>query len=95
MTSDKQPHILSASSSLLGICFVLITGLKLTQAYLATYADEISIVASLCFIASCLLSYLSMRQDRTGKLERFADYFFLIGLLFLSAAVLLFATGVL
>ena len=92
----KQPHILSASSSLLGICFVLITALKLSRASLATYADEISIVASFILMLCCLFSYLSLRGGkRAGPFEKWADYLFLTGMLFLFIAVTIFATGIL
>lgn len=94
MNDGKQPHILNASSNLLGICFILITGLKLTKASANTLADEISIFSSLCFLASCILSYLSIRTPKdTVRRERWADYLFLIGLSTLFFAVLMFATG--
>jgi hypothetical protein len=92
MTFGKQPHILNASSNLLGICFVLVTGLKLSGASDHTWADEISIGSAFCFVLSCVLSYVSMRVDlRTQSYERVADYFFLTGLLSLFIAVVSFA----
>ncbi len=64
MNEDKKPHILNASSNLLGICFVIITGLRLTEKSVNTLADEICMVTALLFIASCLLSYLSIAGQR-------------------------------
>ena len=96
MDNGKQPHILNASSNLMGICFVLITALKLTKASVATYADEASMFASVMFMASCVLSYLSMRRVRQAALsETLADYLFLLGIFSLFGAILLFATGIL
>jgi hypothetical protein len=92
MINGKQPHILNASSNLLGICFVLVTGLKLTKASDNTWADEISLVAALALLSSCVISYLSMRSKRRAeRYERVADYLFLFGLFTLSLAVVAFA----
>ncbi len=96
MKSDKQSHILNASSNLLGICFLLITGIKLTNNNLATYADEIGILAAFCFLAGCLLSYLSLRTIEAKSIlyEHLADYAFLLGLFTLFCAVLIFAVQI-
>lgn len=92
MNEGKQPHILNASSNLLGICFVLITGLKLSKASDNTFADEISLLAALCLLASCTLSYIAMRGTKNSqRCETIADYCFLIGLFSLFVAVLAFA----
>jgi uncharacterized membrane protein SirB2 len=95
MKHDKQPHILNTSSNLMGICLVLITALKVTKASIATFIDEVSITACLAFMASCILSYISMtRQDKQpDHFERWADYFFLTGIVALFIAIILFATG--
>src|SRR5436305_321189 len=64
---SRHPHILNASSSLLGICFVIITGLKLTGANPQSWADEITWIASLLFLASIVVSYLGVRNE--GRFE--------------------------
>lgn len=95
MSSGRQPHILSASSSLLGICFVIITGLKITGVSRHTLADETSLVAASGFSASCILSYASMRARRNADFyEYIADYLFFASLLLLFGAVLIFAANV-
>lgn len=91
---DNQPHILNASSNLLGICFVLITGFHLTQTAVNTLADEICIAAALCFITSCLLSYLSIANTKhVNTFEKVANYLFIAGMLSLFTTTILFATG--
>ncbi|MDD5586117.1 MAG: hypothetical protein PHY92_04055 [Alphaproteobacteria bacterium] len=96
MNGGKETHILNASSNLLGICFILIAGMKLTNTGENTLADEISIASSLCFLASCILSYLSIRTEKsTGPFEKGADYLFILGIFSLFIAVLFFATGIL
>lgn len=93
MQNGKQPHILNASSNLMGICFLIITGLKLTRAGVVTLTDEISIGACLAFMCSCILSYMSLRGGkRAGQYEHGADYLFLSGILLLFCAITLFAT---
>jgi hypothetical protein len=94
MPQGKQPHILNAASNLLGICFVLITGLKLTRTSETTLADEISLFAALGLLGSCVLSYISLRSVKnTDRLEKIADYLFLVSLVLLFAAIVLFSLG--
>ncbi len=84
------PNILNAASNLLGITFVIITGLNLTGNSRMSYADEIAWAAAISLSASCLLAYLALRDRRgTGqRYEDWADRFFLIGLMTLLASVL-------
>lgn len=87
---EKHPHILNAASNLLGISFVIITGLNLTGKSRTSYADEIAWVAALCLTASCLFAYLALRagEGRTARYEHMADRAFLLGLLALAGSVL-------
>jgi hypothetical protein len=45
MRNDKAPHILNASSNLLGLCFVVLTSLKFLKLTDRTYIDETVAVA--------------------------------------------------
>lgn len=91
---DAQAHILNAASNLLGICFVLITGLKVARVSHTTYLDEIAIATSLFFVLACALSYASIRTvKQTARLERLADVCFLTGLICLTLAVGEFGLG--
>ncbi|HEY4135286.1 MAG TPA: hypothetical protein VGO34_08725 [Alphaproteobacteria bacterium] len=95
MSDQRQPYIINASTNLLGICFVIITGLKLTRASEATIADELCIVASIGFMTSCIFAYLSLRTEKnTRRYETIADYVFVASMLCLFAAVLVFAGSV-
>ena len=92
MSANKQPHILNASSNLVGIALVLVTGLKLTKASDNTLCDEIAVCCAIAFMASCVTSYLSLRTERFAALyERIADYLFLGGMFSLFIAVTAFA----
>jgi hypothetical protein len=94
MSSGKTPHILHASSNLLGICFFIIAALRVTHLADRTWGDEISMVASLGFLLACVLSYVSMRVKKDSILiERAADYIFLTGLILLFISVAAFYAG--
>jgi hypothetical protein len=94
MDNGKPPHILNASSNLLGICFIIITGLRLTNLKSTTLADEIGLFAALTLLSACLLSYLSIRIEKeTLRLERWADYLFITGMISLFIAISTFSTG--
>src|SRR5688500_14252602 len=92
--NDKSsPHILNASSNLLGLCFVVLTSLKLFNVAHKTIIDDLTIAATILFMASCILSFLSIRgnEKNEGWYERFADFFFLGGLIILCATTILFS----
>lgn len=89
--NNKSPHILNTSSNLLGICFIVLTSLKVFGKMEQTLIDEIAMVVIILLMASCLLSFLSIR-NKAGKniiLESIADF------VFISALVLLFITTIL
>lgn len=90
------PHILNASSTLLGLCFVVLTSLKLRDNKEVSVIDEFTAVAILLFMTSSILSYLSMRNSKpTGKrYEKVADIIFLSGLVFLFLTTILITLNV-
>ena len=89
---DKSSHILNASSNLLGLCFVVLTSLKLLNIAHKTIIDELTTVATILFMTSCILSFLSIRGNRnSGRYEAIADFFFLGGLGLLFVTTLLFS----
>lgn len=93
MAGDKEnfPHILTASSTLLGLCFVVLTSLKVNKFREASVIDELTAIAIVLFMASSILSYLSMRTAKSiGKAyEKVADVVFLSGLVFLFLITML------
>lgn len=91
--NDKSPHILNASSNLLGLCFIVLTSLKLFNVSQKTFIDELTSAAIVLFMASCVLSFLSIRGNitKSGKFENIADYLFLIGITLLFVTVVLFS----
>ncbi len=92
MKNERSPHILNASSNLLGICFVVLTSLKFLDLAARSVIDELVAIAIVFFMASCILSFLSIRGSiKVGsRYERVADVMFIGGLIILFATALLF-----
>jgi hypothetical protein len=94
MPNNKSPHILNAASNLLGLCFVVLTSLKLLNMAAKTYIDETVTIALVFFMLSCILSFLSIKGTikTGGRIESLADYLFLGGMivLFLTAILIIF-----
>jgi hypothetical protein len=92
MAAEKSPHILNSSSNLLGFCLVVLTSIKISKFSAATAIDEITGVASMLLMISCILSFLSIRsksETRSEKLERVAEIIFFTGLISLGITILL------
>lgn len=93
---EKSPHILNTSSNLLGICFLVLTSLKVLGKSQQTMIDDITFAAIILFMLSCFLSFLSMRRqaNQSKRLEKFADYIFIAGLTVLFLTAILFSFNV-
>ena len=94
MAGTKSPHILSTSSNLLGFCLIVMTSLKIADRAEAGILDELTGIASVLLMASCILSFQSMRTAsaiRSERLERIADVVFLGGLSLVFLSILLIA----
>lgn len=88
---DTSSHILVTSSSLLGLCFIVITSLKALDLGDKTIVDELTGIAIILFMTSSILSFLSLR-GRVAKNYRYeiiADYIFLFGMLLIFATAML------
>jgi hypothetical protein len=96
MNEQKSPHILNASSNLLGLCFVVLTSLKIMKLSNGTVIDEITAATTILFMSSCILSFMSIRNSfsKGDVLEKIADIIFLTGLGTLFITILLFSFNV-
>jgi hypothetical protein len=92
MSKDrKSPHILNTSTNLLGFCLIVLTSIKVAGFNHVTVIDDITGVAAILLMASCLLSFLSLRsskQEWSEKLETVADYIFLSALVCISITII-------
>jgi hypothetical protein len=84
----RPPPILNASTNLLGICFVIIGGLKLSGVNHRSYADEAAWVAAILLFVAALSAYLAIRNHGARAWQvRVADYAFLAGITVLALSV--------
>lgn len=95
MSESRSPHILNTSANLLGLCFIVLTSIKVSKMEERSVIDESTAVAIVLFMSSCILSFLAMRQKAGSKnhqFERIADILFLSGLivLFLTTMIVTF-----
>lgn len=77
--TNTSPHILGTASNLLGLCFIVLTALKVKDYQEATIIDEFTSVAIVLFMTSIILSFLSIKYTnakKSEKLENLADIFF-------------------
>jgi len=93
---NTSPHILSTSSNLLGICFIVLTSLKLLKIQEQTLVDEFTAGAMILFMISTILSFLSLKSSSkyARHYEDVAEILFLLGLLCLFATTMLITFNV-
>jgi len=92
----NSPHILSSSSTLLGICFLILCSINVLGAPQRTLIDEITGSATILFLVSSALSYASMKSRlRPFLYEKIADIAFFTGLLFLTSVSVIIVLGLL
>ncbi|MEZ2442957.1 cytochrome bd-type quinol oxidase subunit 2 [Chitinophaga sp. W3I9] len=87
---SKSPHILNTSTNLLGFCLIVLTSIKVAHFNHATIIDDCTGIAAILLMASCLLSFLSLKSNegRTSeRLEQVADYTFLVALICISITI--------
>ena len=90
--SSRSPHVLNASSNLMGICLIIQTSIKVLGYGSKSYIDELTAVATCFFMLACVFSYLAIRtqyEKRSNRLENIGDIIFLIGLFLLFGMVVL------
>ncbi|MES2052973.1 MULTISPECIES: hypothetical protein [Polaromonas] len=95
LQNGLSAHILPASATMIGVCMtVLSIGHLGPGSELHMLVDKVLAVDALVFLASALLSFMSMRTQRfANKFEARAELVFItgLGLLALVAVVLAFA----
>ncbi|WP_285057069.1 hypothetical protein [Pedobacter ginsengisoli] len=95
MADKRSPHILNTSANLLGLCFIVLTSIKVSKMDDVSVIDETTAIAIVLFMSSCIFSFLAMRKDSgsgNNRLEKLADILFLSGLivLFLTTMIVTF-----
>ncbi len=93
----KSSHILNASSNLLGICFIVLTSIRVFGQTQKTIIDDVTVVSLILFMSSCILSFLSIKNSGKSSslfLERIADFCFLLGLFLLFIITILYSFNI-
>ncbi len=88
---ETTSHILTSSANLIGVCLIIITGLRVSGFASSTVLNQTAAIASVLFLMSGTSSYLSMRHNASAIMRRrdVADYAFLAGLFLLVITVVL------
>ncbi len=90
--SKLSHHILPTSAQLVGVCVTVISLIKVLHiGQVGIIISRLLAVNCILFTVSALLSYASMRGYKMERMERYADQFFMIGLMELSGCALLLA----
>lgn len=86
-------HILPVSATMVGVCMTVISVIQLApKNSISSWADELLALDSLVFLTSTMLSYWSIRhKDNLLKIERYADRFFILGMLMMVSVSFLIA----
>lgn len=79
-------HILTGSTTMIGVCITVITLFRVMHTNLETYADELLAFDNIVFITAALFAYSSIRKEHNKRLERIADITFLFGMLLMLVA---------
>ena len=88
--NDLSRHILPTSAQLVGVCLTVISLVKILHiGQVGSLLDKLLAVDAVIFTASATLSYAAMREAKSANLEKFADQFFMLGLLGLGGCAVL------
>jgi hypothetical protein len=90
----RHPPLLNAATNLLGVAFVVIGALKLTNSNAQSYADECAWCATAFFLAAIGSSYWAIRRNNSNEtVNNIADASFFGGLLLLTTSLLIAAVA--
>jgi len=89
-TNGLSSHILPTSATMVAVCMAVISVVKVASSgALGLWIDKLLGVDSMLFLASTVISFVSLRPTRrAAKLERWAEWIFLAGMTVLALASL-------
>jgi hypothetical protein len=92
-SNDLSHHILPNSATMVGACIMVISIVKSMGPGLTHYLiDKALAVDSLLFMISALLSFSSIRLEKSAvRLERWAEMIFLLGLVSMTLIAMIFS----
>jgi hypothetical protein len=74
-------HIFGGSTAMIGVCITITSLFKVLNKSNETYMDNVIGIDTSLFIASALISYLALRDEKYDRLERWADLLFFVGMI--------------
>jgi len=91
--NDLSHHILPNSATMVGACIMVISIVKSMGPSLTNYLiDKALAIDSLLFMISALLSFSSIRLERSAlRLECWAEILFLLGLVSMTLITVIFS----
>lgn len=97
MATTKSQHILNTSSNLLGFCLIVLTSLKISKLSEVSRIDELTGIACILLVSSCLFSFLSIRTSNEKlniRYESLADYIFIVALVLVFVVTFMVAFSI-
>lgn len=97
MANNTSQHILSTAANLLGFCLFVITSLHIANLTELHLSDEFTSVVAILLTFSCIFLFLSIKTTNPNKeerLEKIADYLFLIALIGILIIILLISLNI-
>jgi hypothetical protein len=91
--NDLSHHILPNSATMVGVCIMVISIVKKMPPDVVNYfIDKALAIDSILFMISALLSFLSIRLERsTLRLEWWAEMIFILGLVSMTMIAVIFS----
>ena len=87
---DLSQHILPTSAQLVGVCMTVISLIKVLHiGQVGSMLDKLLAVDALLFTVSAVFSYAAIRGIKSASLEKYADQFFMVGLMELGACAVM------
>jgi hypothetical protein len=83
---------LPTSAQLVGVCLTVISLVKILHiGQVGSLLDRFLAIDAVLFTISAALSYAALRRNESTQLEKYADQFFMVGLLELGGCAVLLA----
>jgi hypothetical protein len=91
--NDLTHHILPNSATMVGVCIMVISIVKSQPSDMVSYViDKALAIDSVLFMSSALLSFLSIRIEKsTLRLERWAEMIFVVALVSMTLIAVVFS----
>ncbi|GAB6141747.1 hypothetical protein JCM14076_24760 [Methylosoma difficile] len=93
ISNNLTHHILPNSATMVGVCIMVISIVKSQPSDMVSYMiDKALAIDSVLFMSSAVLSFLSIRIEKsTSRLERWAEMIFIVALVSMTLIAVVFS----